>query len=621
MPNQTDWILLKKTINTHKDDIDEIWGKINQENARIISNHRCNGKNLFEFLLWNEHFMDANTVASSILLYNEENIQLIYDKHHEKYYEILKLLCTDKMVLLYEQYYNEFLCTENSNKSIESDFNHVYRTAISKRYERMIIDNTSNNIIIDLIDEFKFLTHPYFEDFYQFCNNIETVDYVTEFVNIFCKYIEIVPLIYRIINEYYLEYIKYQLKIIEDICDNSFIIVSEYYENLKMCLSTLPKEYVDYRYQDKNGNNILFYLSQLPYLSDDINQEIYQEFFKQVSTVPLDVINTDKNTIFHGIAIYENETFLEVLLNWINTNMPLDYTINQLNIDPQNLVKTKIVEILLMENTQGKTIYDILIDKNNFTMLVKIIDYMPSKFYLKLTNKLIENFEILDKIPNTEKISQIYLNSIYYFMNNIFQMKQNILYDLENYNEYRTRILKLLAKCPTLFPEERVGSKPMISISQGIPNYYLEWLLICIKINEFKIFKIILSNFVGDLTNYLNKILDNTGETLIISAIKEEKILFVKTLLNYNVDLLLCDKMNLNAIIVAIDTKNIYLMRLIRDHISNNTACQSMTPIMNNIIDLTEKHEIYNVFSVYDTFYKFWKTAEYMINLFLYGSK
>src|SRR5687768_788236 len=118
MPNETDWIMLKKTINCYKNDISETWGFINQENATIVAAHKCRGKDLSEFLLSNDHFFDANTVASSIELFNESNIQSIYDKHHTKYCEILKLLCTDKMILLYEEYHNK---VHNENAGLTSD--------------------------------------------------------------------------------------------------------------------------------------------------------------------------------------------------------------------------------------------------------------------------------------------------------------------------------------------------------------------------------------------------------------------------------------------------------------------------------------------------------------------
>lgn len=620
MPNHTDWFFLKKTINNYKGDIANTWGSIDEENISSICFLKCRNKNLFEFLLSNNHFSDANTIASCISLFNEQNIQLIYEKHHSKYHDILKILCTDKMILLYEEYYqkvhneNAGLTTElvQNNHQVDhktdQDFNNIYRSIISKRYEKMIFDKQPNNTIIELINEFKFLTHPYLDDFYNFTINILSLDYVSKFTEHYKKYLELVPLIYRLINEYYLEYVKYQVKTIEDIFGNSLIIVSEYYENLKKCIHTLPKKYVDYHYQDKNGNNILFYLAKLPFLSNTINCEIYQEFLVQTTEIPLDIKNNDGNTLFHIIAINKNNLLFDKLfeqkINIINT-------INKVNtdIDPVINTKNKFAEIFLIENNYGKTIFDILIGNNDFDILTKIVEYMPLKAYTKITNKLIDDFEIIEKIPNIEQMNKIYLDSIDYFMDNILTLKKNILYDIDFYSENKTKILKLLSKCSNNIDFDS--------------DCYLMWLLICIKSNDLDLFKIILSKYFYNNQNlsntkYLNKIVQEE-EPIIITAIKEQKILFVEYLLNYNIDLLVCDKLGRNVIIISLETKNIFLIKLIRNYILNIPEYYGMIPIMNNFIELIEKNETFNTFSISDTIIKLWKSIEYFTNYFIYS--
>lgn len=614
MPNQTDWNLLKKTINGYKENIVKIWGNITQDNAHIISTYKYNDKDLFEFLLSNEHFSDANTIASCISLFNETYIQKVYEKHHDCYYNILKILCIDKMIILYEEYHdkvhneNKELTSEIINTEQKMDFNDMYRIAISKRYEYMIIDKEPSNNIIELINEFKFLTHPYLEDFYNFSLNIKNIEIINKFNDLYKKYMEFVPLIYRLINEYYLEYIKYQLKIIEDTYGNSFIIVSEYYDHLKTCISSLPRNYVDYRYQDKMGNNIVFYLCSLPFLSEQINREIYQSFFKQNPDIPLNLKNIDDNTIFHIIANYENQIFLEELLNYFFKSKENDHLSKQYYNKNDQI--NKISELFMIKNIFGETMFDILLKKNNFVILVKIIDFLPPKIYSTLTNELIKNFEIFDKIPNTDKLSQIYIAGINYYMENILNMKKDIFYDLCIYSDNKTKILKLLEKCPD-----------EINMNQ---LHYLEWLFICIKINEYELFKIILAKFFSNekninTTKYLNKIIPENNEPIIISAIKEQKILFIKSLFKYDIDLFICDEINRNAIIVALDTKNLYLIRMIRNHILGIPKYFGMIQIMNNFIDLLDRHEMFNVFSIYDTLLKLWKSVEYMINYIIYS--
>lgn len=613
MPNKTDWILLNKTINNYNNNVIKIWGNISKENAHIICCNKYNGKNLFQFLLNNDHFSDANTIASYISLFNDENIQLIYDKHHSRYCEILKKLCTDKMIILYEEYYDKIhnenagLTTEIIDSEQDIDFNNIYRDTISKRYERMLMNKPSGNIIIEIINEFKFLTHPYLRDFYNFSANIITLDYLNEFKELYGKYMDFVPLIYRLINEYYLEYIKYQLKTINDMEGNSSIIISEYYENLKKCITTLPTKYIDYYYQDRFGNNIVFYLSSLPIITVEINMDIYKTFFNKNPNIPLELINNDGNTIFHIIGYNENYLILEELLNWFFKTSVVDYSTDLSDLDLCEHNKNKITNILLIENNDGKTIFDILFDKNNYDMLSKIINYMPTKFYAKLTNKLIENFDIIDKIPSTNKTSQIYIECINYFMYEIYQMKKNILYDLCIYKNHKIKILKLLQN----------GTNE-IDINQ---NYYLEWLIICIKNNEYDLFKTIMEKYFCDKKNptilkYLNKLI-SYNEPIIITAIREEKILFVKYLLNYNIDLFITDKFNRSAIIVSLETKNLYLIRLIRTYINKYTIYDGMVNIMDTFIELLERHNTFNTFSIIDTFIRLWKSIEYIINYFM----
>ena len=645
MPNQTDWILLKKKINDYKGDIAETWGYIIPENAQIVSTHKYHEKDLFEFLLTEEHFSDANTVASSILLFTEKNMQLIYNKHHSIYHELLKLLCTDKMILLYEQYY--VAVYEKNTDTIaekESEFNNippdrVYRTAISKRYEKMISDNSNNNdnsdnydnydnypsnIIIELISEFKFLTHAYLEDFYHFSTNVKNIDAVNKFVELYKKYTEFVPLIYRLINEYFLEYIKYQVKTIEDMIGNSFIIVSEYYENLKTCILSLPKNYIDYRYKDHDGNNILFYLITLPTFSEQLNKEIYQDFFNCNDELPLNTKNYDGNTMFHFIALYENDLFLQELLRWFSTKT------NNLTKNEKN---NELSELLKIENTYEKTTFDILLEKNNYLMLTRIINYMPAKSYSKLTNKLIENFEIVDKIPTSnlannlansfvtsedfsgnytglakDSINKIYIDSINYFIDLLHKTKYEITYDLVEYCDYKSKIIKLLTKCPNEI--------------DTVHDYCLEWLIVCIMNNEFDLFKTILSKYFYNEHNnnskkYLSKLVTAYGEPIIITAIKQQKISFVKYLLNYDIDLLICDKTNRNSLIAALETKNIYLICLLREHIVNNLSHIEMVTIMSHFIDLIEHNESFNTFSITTTINRLWNTIEYSINYFV----
>uniref|UniRef100_A0A6C0CBR1 Ankyrin repeat protein n=1 Tax=viral metagenome TaxID=1070528 RepID=A0A6C0CBR1_9ZZZZ len=71
----------------------------------------------------------------------------------------------------------------------------------------------------------------------------------------------------------------------------------------------------------------------------------------------------------------------------------------------------------------------------------------------------------------------------------------------------------------------------------------------------------------------------STEESLVITTIKACKIPFFEMLLSHNVDLDVVDK---NAIINALETKNLYLMQFLQDYISQTNK-------YDNYIVLVEK--------------------------------
>lgn len=608
MPNKTDWILLYETLKKYDNVVIETWGEINENNAHDISAKTYKNQNLFDFLLSHDHFMDANTIASCISLSDDANIKLISTRHRQKYYELINILCTNKMILLYESQ----SLKNDSDMHTDEEFNELYKIVISKRFEDILTNNRTTDNITDIIYEFNFLTHIHIEEFYFFCsvysnkNNRKTDEFnlsvpeqnrdsnenILKFVELYKKYKEFIPLIYRLINEYYLEYIKFQLRTIDELFEKSPIIVSEYYDDLKKNLLLFPNQFIDYKYCDKYGNNIVIYMAMLPYLSENINQELYNIFFDAVMNIPIDIKNNDGNNIFHICAYNNNKIFLEELLKWIKNH----HSSNSLNIIAKNLNS---------ENNLGQTIFDILINKKLSPLLFKIIEYMPAKLYFNLTNVLIDDINILDKIPDNINIIQIILTCINNFMNSLFELKNNITYDINMYNDIKKKISKLLSKCP--------------NENEPTQEYYIEWLLICLKINDIDLFKQFISKFFFNEKNlqtckYLNKITQKENEPIIITAIKQENINIIKILLAFNPDLSLCDELNRNAVIVALETKNLYIIQIIRNYISNINSQQGMVKIMDNFIELIHKREIYDVYSIKDFLIRIWNSFEYLIN-------
>lgn len=551
MPNQTDWMLLKKNINEYGTWVSDTWGGITEENSETVYLRKFGEQNLFEFLLSKGNFFDANTLTSCISL-NEKILETVYKSHHEKYCNLLKILCTNNMLLFVERYFEN---TNNDGNPQKINFE-TYKFIISQHHDKIINNEPSENMITDLINEFRLLTHPCIDDFYNFSLEIEDIDNINDFKSIYKKYTELIPLIYRLINEYYLEYIKYQIGMINDMMDNSYIVVSEYYYNIKKCIYSLPSSYVDFRYQDKRGNNILFYLTSINLPSEQINEQVYQSLL-HFKNLPLKIQNFQGDTLFHYAAHYKNEKFLDFLLNWIQEN---------------SKNKSKIIKILESKNIQGQNVYDILLDNKYYSLILKLKDYTTQEYYLKMIEAVANNSETLDLIKDNE----LYINCIDYYISEMIKMKTVMLYDITKYNYYKKNIEKILSSTNVSNHED----------------FFLKTLFKCVQINELKIFDLILTKGGIDLNKKTKH-----HEYLIITCIKEEKIQFVKCLLKYDIDLFVCDELNRSAMIITLETKNLRLVNLIKNHICDNPKYSGMCPIMNIFIDLMEGNDKPSSFS------------------------
>jgi len=587
MPTDLDWIMLKKMINNYSNDVSEKWGHITQENAHQIAAISHDNMNLFHFLLYHELFEDANTIASCLPLFDDTHIKYISDTHHQIYTDLISCLRTDRMITLFENNHSTIIDTEEES----------YQKILSMRAHNM----SSCHTIIDLIDEFVFLSNSHLNSFFQ---EMKNADQTMDFVILYEKYTRLMPLIYRVINEYYLEYIKLQIRTIFDIHQNSFVIVSEQYLSLRKCFQLMPKKYVDSRYTDKLQNNILIYLATLPYLSDKINRKIFVSFFDEYDFISLDHRNLDGNNICHVIAEYENEILLDVVLNWLSKHPQLHESYFLSDIEYND----KISDILFIENNDGKTAFDILLTKNKFSMISKIMKYVSPEYYPKITTHLINNFNMIEHIPlNVIHFNQIFLGSLNYYIDMMVKTKMLVMYDIVYYDDLRHRIMKLLNLCDESFDLSN--------------DCYLDWLYQCVIINEYELFNAILKKyFINDIssqnTQYLNRIVKLSHEPLVCTIIKKQLVKFLKHILQYHVDLGLLDKNGKNAIINALETQNYHILVLIKNHINRNSLYPDMIQIINNYLTLIKKYEIYHVFSITHIISKIWNSIEFLMNYY-----
>jgi hypothetical protein len=176
----------------------------------------------------------------------------------------------------------------------------------------------------------------------------------------------------------------------------------------------------------------------------------------------------------------------------------------------------------------------------------------------------------------------------------------------------------LLAKCSIEINTETALFKPKLAKNTD-KNYYLEWLLICIRVNDIDLFKILMEKYFfsiprSTIYKYLDPLVPSEGEPIITLAIKQENISFIKILLDCQLDLTICDKSNQNAVMVALGTKNCYLIKLIRNYMADKPMYAGMMVLMDIFIDLLEKNELCNIFSIYDTCVRIWTSLEYWYN-------
>lgn len=578
---ESEWDLvrnaIKQFINSDNFDSNEkesntaieysIWESIDENNALSVALIKCGDHNLFEFLLSKNIFDCANIVASQIQIFNDTNIKLIYDKHHLMYNELLKILCMNKFILLFETYYDRIYDEYNIK-----DNNNTYRSDISKRYEKMLSDTTSNSIIIELIDEFKFLSHHILSEFVNSLTDSGDEE-ITYFIKLYSTYKEFIPLINRVINEYYIEYIKYQIQSINDIIGGSEIVLVEYYENILRMIRSIPENYVNYKYQDRFGNNIGMYLAMLPCVGlpnelNNISTEIYREYLYRKEHIDLQQINKNGNTIFHIIANNANADFFKMIT--------------------EISVISNVSNILLHKNSENKTVFDIILDKNNIPISKMLLDYAPVNIYINLI-KMLPPYEIDDYNQIIDRLT-----------NYILKLKRNIMYDISEYNNIKNSILFCFDKLNTNKVDE---------------NICLEWLFSYAEINDIDIFsKIIDLIKINNKLDCLNIVQSIRDETILMNIIKNEKNSFLRILLENDINMFVTDSTGKNAFIYAIESKNIYTIHLIKEYISSNSKYKSMNNIFDIYIELYNQNNDRELFTIMRLIQYIWKKIDYFLN-------
>lgn len=530
MSNSNKFLSLIKTINSYGQDVTAVWGDITKDTAETVALKQYDNVNLVQFLLKNRNYYDALTLLSYLSICSNEVINAVYTYHHRDYVDILSMLSTDKMILLYEQYH---LKVHEQNKGLTStdvSFTNNYRKVISKKYLKSkssrSADNNSSKYISTIINEYKFLTFEYINDFFVFLLNIKTIDYVTKFTDLYAAYKQFTLIIDKLINEYYLEYIRYQFNNINNMCGNSFIILEPYYKNIINCIKCLPVKYIDVNYQNNEQFTIIHYIAYLPVLEQNMNIELCNAIENIVPKFRTDLIDNDNNSVIHAAVLNDNFTLIDIFLHADD----IDDT-------------AKLSTTALIKNSSNRSVYDILIEKDRYDYVSKIaVDKLPDKVKNALIDKIINNFDTVNFLIEDKIYAELFFTLINYYFDTAVQLKTDIFYDIIEYNRIITKIVHLISV-----------------LDQMTTDICTVWLLKSITIDEIQIFDAIvkkLKNKNVDIKNFFNSLPGAENDTFMFVCINMNRLNFVEYIAKFKPDLNLVGKSGYSSIIAALNCNN-----------------------------------------------------------------
>lgn len=592
MPTIEDWKKLYKKVNSYGGQMAEIWGLISENNIVELMKKKYRSNHLFDILVRDGHFAEANTVAYFINIFADIKLSDLLEKHRLLYLDVVKSLIIDDMILLFENFYNKFYKDHDDifTEGIDEDF---YRKFIAKKYENYIVGPSSTNDVIELIDNFTFINHIYMDNFYDYCKVIareskeieSNNSTINSFVIAIDQYKLIVPLIHHFINEYHLQYIQQKVSDIQDILDYSKIIICEQIDEITKFITNMNDIYVDFRYKNIDGCGIIHYISMIPLIDVDHNRRLYSSLFEKDS---IDYTLTDShgNNFLHYAANNNNKLLFDIFIEKIKFNKEL------------------IKNILSIDNNKSKNIIDILILTEQYAIIVDLINYLPAKSKNKLLSKFVNgeyNPAIFNKIDPECKLKYLYIETLQIIFSDISEMNRRGIYDKLNYTDKIDSCYNLL-------------NHIVLSDSDNIyeSDHIARWLILCIENNLSNIFELIINKFFFNMTDpkqssYLNNIYEPHG-TIIHSAVKSCRINMVKILCSKNVDILTEDSDRKNVIFVALETNNVDLLELLLAY--SKLRYNNHVKLLENYLNLIRQKDFVNEFN-FDYLRKIFNTLLY----------
>ncbi len=132
---ESDIVRLRETISKFDFEHKKCWSHINVDNYVKVSQITCKKESLFEYLIKNNYAHEAYSIISTASLLDDRYLELIIKKHNQLSLELIKLLATNDMILIFENYI----------KMRGMNFSNPYRESIAKMYnENVVIDQLNS---------------------------------------------------------------------------------------------------------------------------------------------------------------------------------------------------------------------------------------------------------------------------------------------------------------------------------------------------------------------------------------------------------------------------------------------------------------------------------------------
>jgi len=458
---------------------------------------------------------------------------------------------------------------ENETQTNKSGALEIISNILYGEYDRLSIvesslknnkeERVSGEFIGEIIREYSFTKTSFFNSLKQ--NIIEDVvfsDKVLDIMNeliIILEFLE--PMIYKVINEYYIDVIGGIIKTALDIdIDRNYEMI----RSIKSKILLIPEKFVNLSFQNYNGETLIYYVSQLSKfcnysnLDNQIFIEIYQKILslKDKHTSLHSIIDKKGRNVYHYISIFKN-TILASLI-------PLDKSEEILNVS-FDIYGSNPLDYLFIE-TNDINVNDSFKEKEiiNKLMILKYYGTINSKYYNQISNTIVSYIEFKDNEKTIKKSNEAIIKEfIELFPYHLKNLESNCVNILMEKIEEQYKVSSLLEKIIEILCKDIysfTNNEKYFDISLNVESLLLS-----------KIFlKKLINNDLFDCISIINKV--------------NNKIINNSKLINIIIEELIC-KFQLSEITVGIiQSLNIKLVNSYIEILSDKRDLETETQMI-----------------------------------------